>query len=585
MATIETYSSTAVMSGQEVPDMASLKRTIFISYTVSDVRWARWIARVLDRSGRYQTIFQERNFPPAANFIHLMDRALRSADKVIAVMSSAYFASAYCRDEWTSAMIKDVHGNDRLLPIRVEPCELPELLKPRIYINLVGLRLSEAKQRLLSEVAASFIEQQHFLHRKMNRVILEAAIDRGQQVGDIHHRVIDIVAALARSSRPTADELYWLRSALDSVFTSLHGLSAAGNVPAEAASVTGASDYLLDRLMELDPTAGRLLPARSKLRGRLGQWTAALSDLQRYVLQFDSVEAPILVEAGGLLLTLGEYDDAAELLRKVSLTTTDAWQILRAQTYQAWIRDYRGDRAAAIRDCEQLLRDAREVGFERLSPGIMHRLGRANLAAALEREDREHMQVARHQLHESAKNVANAFGVLWAYRASEALGSRDRLRLWDETQERMTADGDVAECHIVLERGRRSIRRGSLLLARAQLYEALERWTGYEYRRGAFEAAASLGGILVEIAPTMSDRREAVKVLRLAERLGVILGSPHTSEVRRLLGEALSRLSDAPSALVQHVDDLIAQSPWGALLHRHAFQLPPSAVPIPDAGT
>jgi hypothetical protein len=123
----------------------------FISYTSSDSAWAEWIAWQLEAAG-YTTVLQAWDFKPGDNFLVRMRDALESTDKTIALLSPAYLDSAYCTDEWTAAFLHDKQGNDRLLPIRIEVCELPRLLATRIYIDLVDQPAHAAKTRLLDGV-------------------------------------------------------------------------------------------------------------------------------------------------------------------------------------------------------------------------------------------------------------------------------------------------------------------------------------------------------------------------------------------------------------------------------------------------
>src|SRR6266496_4309266 len=90
--------------------------------------------------------------PPRENFVVRMRNALQQADRTIAVLSQAYLASRYGTDEWTGAFLRDNSDQDRLLPVRVEACELPRLLATRIYIDLAGMNRQTARARLLEGV-------------------------------------------------------------------------------------------------------------------------------------------------------------------------------------------------------------------------------------------------------------------------------------------------------------------------------------------------------------------------------------------------------------------------------------------------
>ncbi len=123
----------------------------FISYTGADQAWAEWIAETLEQAG-HRTVLQAWDFRPGENFIQRMNQALAEAERVLAVLSPAYFHSEYARDEWTAALVRGRGQADRLLPVRVARCQLPPLLATRVYIDLVDPQEQLATQRLLTGV-------------------------------------------------------------------------------------------------------------------------------------------------------------------------------------------------------------------------------------------------------------------------------------------------------------------------------------------------------------------------------------------------------------------------------------------------
>jgi tetratricopeptide (TPR) repeat protein len=123
----------------------------FVSYTGADQAWAEWLADQLETAG-HPVVVQAWDFRSGENFILRMNQALDQAERVLAVLSPAYFGSAYATDEWTAALVRDREGRDRLLPVRIAPCELPPLIANRIYVDLVGLDERAAAARLLAEV-------------------------------------------------------------------------------------------------------------------------------------------------------------------------------------------------------------------------------------------------------------------------------------------------------------------------------------------------------------------------------------------------------------------------------------------------
>jgi TIR domain/NB-ARC domain len=120
----------------------------FVSYTSADQAWAEWIAEQLEDAG-YSTLLQAWDFRPGSDFLHHMQHATSSAQRTVAVLSSAYFGSKFGEAEWRAALAKDPTGDLGLLvPVRVQEVEPPGLLASRVYIDLVDLDEAAAAARL-----------------------------------------------------------------------------------------------------------------------------------------------------------------------------------------------------------------------------------------------------------------------------------------------------------------------------------------------------------------------------------------------------------------------------------------------------
>jgi tetratricopeptide (TPR) repeat protein len=126
-------------------------KDFFISYTSADREWAEWIAWQLDQDG-YDVVIQAWDFRPGTNFIEQMNLALADSKLTIAVLSSAYLKSSYGRAEWTAAFLHGPNEQPRLLCVRIEDVEPPPLLRPWVYIDLVGLGAERARHDLLAGI-------------------------------------------------------------------------------------------------------------------------------------------------------------------------------------------------------------------------------------------------------------------------------------------------------------------------------------------------------------------------------------------------------------------------------------------------
>jgi hypothetical protein len=124
----------------------------FVSYTSADVTWAEWIAHVLEDAG-YTVVIQAWDFRPGSNFVIEMQKALRSSDRLIAVLSPDYLAARYPQPEWAAVFAADPEGADkRLVPVMVRPCEPDGLLSQVVQIRIHDLDAVSAQRRLLDGV-------------------------------------------------------------------------------------------------------------------------------------------------------------------------------------------------------------------------------------------------------------------------------------------------------------------------------------------------------------------------------------------------------------------------------------------------
>ncbi len=123
--------------------------SFFVSYNRADKAWAEWIAWTLEEAG-HTTIIQAWDFRPGRNFVLDMDQVSKTVDKTLVVLSEAYLNAEFTQPEWAAAFVDDPKSLDRkIIPIRVQDCQPRGLLKPIVYVDLVGLEKDAARQAIL----------------------------------------------------------------------------------------------------------------------------------------------------------------------------------------------------------------------------------------------------------------------------------------------------------------------------------------------------------------------------------------------------------------------------------------------------
>ena len=128
-------------------------KDFFISYHEADRTWAEWIAWQLEEAG-YTVVLASGDFAYLAHFALAMGQAAKEANRTLVVLSPSYIASGAVAFDWNGAFRQDPTGEKGLLvPVRVKEVNLGGPLASVVYVDLVGLKESDARVHLLSGVS------------------------------------------------------------------------------------------------------------------------------------------------------------------------------------------------------------------------------------------------------------------------------------------------------------------------------------------------------------------------------------------------------------------------------------------------
>src|SRR3954466_5047411 len=126
----------------------------FISHAGRDTGWAEWLAWQLQQAG-YSVEWDVWDWAPGQDFVARMAAALERADRLLAVCTEAYFASAFGGAELRAAFAGSAAAEGRIVPVLVEPVALPPLYAPLISLDLTGLDEAAAAARLRTRLAGT----------------------------------------------------------------------------------------------------------------------------------------------------------------------------------------------------------------------------------------------------------------------------------------------------------------------------------------------------------------------------------------------------------------------------------------------
>lgn len=139
----------SLMEAESILPVSQEKKDFYISYVSHNNQWAEWIAFHLRELG-YSFILPGQDFGPGTNVILETHKAVSQCERTIVLLSPQYIAAMYASPDWTVAFLENETGEKpRLLPIRVQQCEVEGILKPYKMIELADLTEEAARDELV----------------------------------------------------------------------------------------------------------------------------------------------------------------------------------------------------------------------------------------------------------------------------------------------------------------------------------------------------------------------------------------------------------------------------------------------------
>lgn len=128
------------------------KPTVFISYSHADSKFADWLADKLRSSG-VDVWIDKWMIRVGDSITQKVNEGIGVSDFLIVILSRSSTTSKWVREEVNAALIKNVEEEKHafILPVLLEECEIPPLLRQRRYANFKDVP-EEALQELLAAI-------------------------------------------------------------------------------------------------------------------------------------------------------------------------------------------------------------------------------------------------------------------------------------------------------------------------------------------------------------------------------------------------------------------------------------------------
>lgn len=154
-----------------------MSHKIFLSHNYNDKPLVEAIAlRLANIFGQDQVFYDSWSIKPGDGIIDQMNKGLEVPEFVFFFVSSNSLKSDMVKLEWQNALYSATKGKTRLIPIRVDGCEMPSLLKQTLFIDMytIGLEATIAQIVSVTQGNASFTPQfQNFSNLTYSSIKLE----------------------------------------------------------------------------------------------------------------------------------------------------------------------------------------------------------------------------------------------------------------------------------------------------------------------------------------------------------------------------------------------------------------------------
>jgi hypothetical protein len=125
------------------------KARVFVSHSARDKPFARKLVKAL-RGHNLHVWIDEQELQVGYSIVSGVSEGLRNAGYVVAVLSKASVASRWVQAELNATLMEELSGKGVVvLPVLIEDCELPTLLRDRVYADFRG-DFEVGLQRLLA---------------------------------------------------------------------------------------------------------------------------------------------------------------------------------------------------------------------------------------------------------------------------------------------------------------------------------------------------------------------------------------------------------------------------------------------------
>jgi len=120
----------------------------FVSHSTKDRDFVHRLATDLRGHG-VDAWYAEWEIGPGDSIVERIDQGLRDCEGFVIVLSTASVASRWVRTELDAALLRRIQQQASVIPVRIEPCDLPPLLAPLFRVHFDEMDYEAALDQLV----------------------------------------------------------------------------------------------------------------------------------------------------------------------------------------------------------------------------------------------------------------------------------------------------------------------------------------------------------------------------------------------------------------------------------------------------
>lgn len=120
---------------REIPSLPTDKDFhFFVCYTSENLNEVQIIVDHLEKEG-VKCSYHERDFQPGQRVLDNINDTIRRSIHMLVILSTEFMNRGYCKHEVIQALHEKINEDYSIIPIKIEPCTVPDYLKHITYID------------------------------------------------------------------------------------------------------------------------------------------------------------------------------------------------------------------------------------------------------------------------------------------------------------------------------------------------------------------------------------------------------------------------------------------------------------------